>query len=191
MATQDKPGTHIAADAGGPQTHGREILHRALGIAAPILILSTCFLSGTAAHAQNGGYMRVLTSHGQVAGESTDPRFNGWILLQTATMPSAPQIAAMADEAAPGAGGEKAVHKPVVVVKDRDRSSLALLGASTSHQHYPEIDIVVTSPGGEPVARYKLSDATIVSIRAGDTDGGTHEAVEQVKISYAKIEIEQ
>ena len=64
MATQDKPGTHMAADAGGPQTHGREILHRALGIAAPILILSTCFLSGTAAHAQNGGYMRVLTSHG-------------------------------------------------------------------------------------------------------------------------------
>src|SRR5277367_2172612 len=134
-------------------------------IAARILIASACFLLGTAARAQSGGYMRMLTSHGQVAGESTDPKYNAWILLHAATMPSAAEMAAMADEstAAGNSGGEKAVHKPVVIVKERDRSSLALLGAFTSHQHFPEIDIVVTSPGGTPTAQYKLTDAMIVS----------------------------
>ena len=191
MVMQDLPGIDKAADASGPQTRCRAIVGRALRVTAPILILSACFLFGKPARAQNGGYMRVFTSHGQLAGESTDPKYNGWILLQAATMPSAAQIAAMADEAATGAGAEKAVHKPVIVVKDQDQSSLALLGASTSHQHYPEVDIILTSPGGTPVARYKLSDATILSIRAGDSGGGTHEALEQVKIGYAKIEIEQ
>jgi type VI protein secretion system component Hcp len=169
-----------------------------LRIAAPILILSTCFLFATAAYAQSGGYMRALTSHGQVAGESTDPRFNGWILLREATVPTVAQIAAMADETSAGAGtsasgapAAKAVHKPVIIVKDRDQSSLALLGAYTSKQHFPEIDIVVTTPGGDPATRYKLTDATIISIRASDTDNGTHEPVEQVRINYAKIEIQQ
>jgi type VI protein secretion system component Hcp len=160
-------------------------------IAARILIVSGCFLLGsTAARAQSSGYMRVLTSHGQLAGESTDPKYNAWILLHAATMPSAAEMAAMADEssAAGNSGGEKSVHKPVVIVKDRDQSSLALLGAFTSHQHFPEIDIVVTSVSNKPIAQYKLTDAMIVSVRAGDTDGGTHEAYEQVRISYAKIE---
>jgi type VI secretion system Hcp family effector len=197
MPTHDNSAIHMAADVAGWHTHARQPvrghLGRALRITAPILIVSTCLLFGTAARAQNGGYMRALTSHGQVAGGSTDPRFNGWILLEATTMPSAPQIAAMADEtvSAEGASGEKAVHKPVVVVKEKDQSSLALLGAYTSHQHFPEIDIVVTSAGGEPIARYKLTDATIVSVRAGDTDGGTHEPLEQVRIGYAKIEIQQ
>ena len=86
---------------------------------------------------------------------------------------------------------KKVVHKPVIVVKEMDRSSLALLGAYTSHQHFPEIDIVLTSLGGEPTVRYKLTDATIISVRAGDTGGGTHEAFEQVRIGYTKIEIQQ
>jgi type VI secretion system Hcp family effector len=169
-------------------------------IAAPIftiLILTTCFLFGSAAaQAQSGGYMRVLTSRGQLAGESTDAKYNGWILLHDATMPTVAQIAAITDESAAGSGAgasasaAKEVHKPVIIVKDRDQSSLALLGAFTSKQHFPEIDIVMTSRGGDPTARYKLTDATIVSVRAGDTDGGTHEAYEQVRISYAKIEIQ-
>jgi type VI secretion system Hcp family effector len=159
-------------------------------IVARILIASTCFLLGTAARAQSGGYMRMLTSHGQVAGESTDPKYNAWIVLRSATLPSATEMAAMADEssAAGNSGSEKAVHKPVVIVKERDRSSLALLGAFTSHQHFPEIDIVMTSLSGKPSAQYKLTDAMVVSVRAGDTDGGTHEAYEQVRISYGKIE---
>jgi type VI secretion system Hcp family effector len=160
-------------------------------IAARILIVSACLLlGGTAARAQSGGYMRMLTSHGQVAGESTDPKYNAWILVRTATMPSAAEMSAMAEEssAAGNSGGENAVHKPVVIVKERDRSSLALLGAFTSHQHFPEVDIVMMSPSGKPVAQYKLTDAMVVSVRAGDTDGGTHEAYEQVRISYAKIE---
>jgi type VI secretion system Hcp family effector len=157
----------------------------------PILILTTCFLFGSAAaHAQSGGYMRVLTSRGQLAGESTDAKFNGWILLHDSTMPTVAQMAAMADETGAGASAAKSVHKPVIIVKDRDQSSLALLGAFTSKQHFPEIDIVTTSPGGSPAARYKLTDATIVSVRASDTDGGTHEPYEQVRISYAKIEIQ-
>src|SRR5277367_3455512 len=163
-------------------------------IAARIVIVSACFLLGTtAARAQSGGYMRMLTSHGQVAGESTDPKYNAWIVVRSATMPSAAEMAAMADEssAAGNSGGEKTVHKPVVIVKERDRSSLALLGAFTSHQHFPEVDIVMEAFNGKPSAQYKLTDAMVVSVRAGDTDGGTHEAFEQVRISYTKIEILQ
>ena len=202
MATHKNLAIRMGADPAAPRTVAgtrtrariRLYARRALArIAAPILIVSTCLLFGTAARAQDGGYMRALTSHGQVAGESTDPKFNGWILLHGATMPSAPEIAAMADESGAGSatGGAKAVRKPVIIVKDRDQSSLALLGACTSHQHFPEIDIVMTSAGGAPAARYKLTDAMIVSVRAGDTDGGPHEPFEQVRISYAKIEIQQ
>ena len=161
-------------------------------IAAPILILSTCMLFGTAASAQNGGYMRALTSHGQVAGGSTDPKYQSWIPLRQTAMPTAPQMAVMADETstAPGAAA-KVVHPPIVIVKDRDDSSLALLGAFTSHQHFPEIDIVVTKIGDQPTARYKLTDATIISIRASDPADGMHQPLEQVRINYAKIEIQQ
>jgi type VI protein secretion system component Hcp len=162
-------------------------------IAGPILILSTCFLFGTAASAQTGGYMRALTSHGQVAGGSTDPKYDSWIPLRQAAMPSAEQIAAMAGEASAGtsAAAGKAVHKPVIIVKDRDQSSFALLGACTSHQHFPEIDIAVMNPGDQLTARYKLTDATIISIRASDPTDGMHQPLEQVRINYAKIEIQQ
>jgi len=194
MATQDNLGICIAADAAATRTPARTRwgIRSTLRFAAPIVIASACFLFGAAARAQNGGYMRALTSHGQIAGESTDPKFNGWILLHGTTLPSASQIAAMADES--GTGGtssDKVVHKPVAILKEMDRSSLPLLAAFTSHQHFPEIDIVITSPGGEPTARYKLTDATIISVRAGGTDAGTHEALEQVRIGYAKIEIQQ
>ncbi len=161
-------------------------------IAATILILSTCLLFGTAASAQTGGYMRALTSHGQMAGGSTDPKYQSWIPLRQTTMPTAPQMAAMADEAtaAPGATG-KVVHPPIVIVKDRDNTSLALLGAFTSHQHFPEIDIAVMNPGDQLTARYKLTDATIISIRVSDPADGLHQPLEQVRINYAKIEIQQ
>lgn len=194
MATQDNLGIRMAADvaATGTPARTRWGIRCVLRFSAPILLASACFLLGATARAQSGGYMRALTTHGQVAGESTDPRFNGWILLHGAVLPSAPQIAAMADESsAGGTSSDKAVHKPVAIVKEMDRSSLALLAAFTSRQHFPEIDIVTTSPGGEPTARYKLTDATIISVRAGDTGGGTHEAFEQVRIGYAKIEIQQ
>ncbi len=194
MATQDNLGIRTVSDVAATRTPGRIRwgVRSALRFAAPILIASACFLCGATARAQSGGYMRALTSHGQVAGESTDPRFNGWIILHGANLPSASQIAAMADESGTGGtGGEKAVHRPVAIVKEMDKSSLALLGAFTSHQHFPEIDIVITSAGGEPTARYKLTDATIISVRAGDTGGGLHEALEQVRIGYAKIEIQQ
>ncbi len=166
-----------------------------LGIrtAAPILILSTCLLFGTAASAQSVGYMRALTSHGAIAGGSTDPKYDKWIPLRQAAMPSAPQMAALAEEAsaAPAAAASKAVHPPVVIVKDRDETSLALLGACTSHQHFPEIDIAVMNPGDQLTARYKLTDATIISIRVSDPADGLHQPLEQVRINYAKIEIQQ
>lgn len=194
MATQNNLGIRMAADVAATRRRARTPwgVRSALRFAAPIVIASACLMFGATARAQSGGYMRALTSHGQVAGESTDPRFNGWIPLHGESLPSASQIAAMADESGTGGtGGDKVVHKPVTIVKEMDKSSLALLAAFTSHQHFPEIDIVVTSPGGEPTARYKLTDATVISVRAGDTGGGQHEAFEQVRIGYAKIEIQQ
>lgn len=165
-------------------------------MAAPILILTTCaMLAGVArasrAQAPNsrfGGYMRVVSASGHViAGESTDPAFNHWIPLRQTTMPTAAQMAAMAEGAATAA---KAVRPPIVVVKDRDSSSLALLSAYSGHQHFPEIDITLTDNSDKAAKTYKLTDARIISIRAAGTGDGTQETVEQLRISYAKIEVQ-
>ena len=100
-------------------------MRRALDFVAPILIVSTSFLLGAAARAQTGGYMRALTAHGQVAGESTDPHFNGWIPLRsTIDAFRAANTASMADEsnAARSAADDRAVHRPVTLVKEMDKT---------------------------------------------------------------------
>ena len=170
-------------------------MRRILGaqITTPVLILAMwAMLAGvTVAQKPNSsGYMRVVTASGHVmAGESTDPAHNGWIPLRQTTMPSAAQTAAMTQEDA-AAGGAKAVHPPIVVVKDRDGSSLGLLAAYSSHQRFPEIDIAVTDYSDQPAKKYKLTDAMIISVRAAGVGDGTGETVEQLRISYAKIEIQ-
>jgi type VI protein secretion system component Hcp len=170
-------------------------------IATPILILAWVMVAGagraqvTAIHP--GGYMRLVTSTGHVvAGESTDAAYNGWIPLRLTTMPTKEQITAMAEESAAASGGSgavapagKTVHPPVVVVKDRDTSSIALVGAFSSHQHFPEVDITVTDYSDRPATKYKLADATIVALRASVTPDAAQEPVEQLRITYAKIEI--
>jgi type VI secretion system Hcp family effector len=175
-------------------------------IAAPVLILTawgmlaeTGCAQAQASVSSGTGYMLAISASGHViAGESTDPAYNGWIPLRQTTMPTTAQMAAMAQEdAAQGLSGSaaastaKAVHPPIVVVKDRDRSSLVLLGACSSHQHFPEIDITVTDYSDRPAKRYKLSDATIISIRASVMADGSLQSVEQLRINYAKIEVQK
>jgi type VI secretion system Hcp family effector len=150
-------------------------------------------LAGGAAHAQGAGYMRIVTASGrQMAGESTDPAHYGWIPVREATMPSASEIGAAAPESKPdsAAAAAKSVNRPVVVIKDRDKSSLGLLGAMTSHQHFPEVEIVLTK-ADEPLARYRLTDVTIISIRAGGARDAMEAPMEQLRFNYAKIEIER
>jgi len=169
--------------------------------AAALLLLGATLLFPVAASAQDG-YMRIITSTGrQMAGESTDPAHPSWIPFRSASIPSASEIAAMAqDEAgAKSSGGSKPgdaakpgngiVHRPVVVVKDRDRTSLALLGAFSSHQNLPEVQLVFTTKGDMPTVTYKLTNASIISIRAGGTEDGTEVPVEQLRFNYEKIEI--
>jgi type VI protein secretion system component Hcp len=163
----------------------------AVKIAAPILILATCFLFGRAARAQSSGYLRAVTAaHGEITGESTDPAHKGWIPLRQVTVPSASQMAAMRVEETSdqGQAAMKVVHPPIVVVKDRDGSSLALLGAFTSKQRFPEMDLDVTNFSDQPVGRYRLIDATIIAMRASDPVDPNHQPVEVVKITYARIE---
>jgi type VI protein secretion system component Hcp len=186
----------------------RRIANSTPRIVLPILIACACLLPGTTASAQDHGYMRVMTSVGQMPGESTDPAYDGWIPLRQADMPSQSKIAAMAEESSasasspdakpapstmPASGSRKPsdtpLHKPVVIVKDADKSSLALLSAYTSHRHFTEIDIVLTKGSDQPKIEYKLTDATVVSFHSGVDDGSTEGTREQVKISYAKIEI--
>jgi type VI protein secretion system component Hcp len=160
----------------------------------PILILATWAMLAGAGGAQapvgtGTGYMRAISASGHViAGESTDPVYNAWVPLRQTTMPTAEQIAE--ETATQGAGSAaKVVHPPIVVLKDRDMSSLALLGAYTSHQHFPEIDITLTDHSDQPAKKYKLTDAMIVSLRASVMPDGSQQAVEQLRITYAKIEI--
>jgi len=164
-----------------------------------ILLIASLALAGAAGAqaptARFGGYMRIVSASGHVmAGESTDPDFRGWIPLRQTTIPAGAQMAATAEKdpsapnnsaSAPEQSG--AVHPPIVVVKDRDGSSLVLLAACTSRQHFSEVDIALTDNSDKPARKYKLTDATILSVRAGGGDGG--EPVEQLRISYAKIEV--
>jgi type VI protein secretion system component Hcp len=167
--------------------------------AAPILILTTWVMLASAGRAQapvagGSGYMRAISASGHViAGESTDPVYNAWVPLRQTTMPTGAQMAAMAEEgsAQGAASAAKVVHPPIVVVKDRDNSSLALLGAYTSHLRFQEIDITVTDHGDRPARKYKLTDATIISLRASVMPDGSQQPVEQLRIGYAKIEVQQ
>jgi type VI secretion system Hcp family effector len=130
--------------------------------------------------------MRMVSASGHVMlGESTDPNYNGWIPLRQTTMPSQAQMTAMADEDATA----KATHPPILIVKDRDNSSLALLAAFSGRQHFPEVDITLTTNSDKAAFTYKLTDAVIVSVRAGGDEGGTATPVEQLRITYAKIEV--
>ena len=165
--------------------------------AVPVLILTTwVMLPGMARslRAQQpasrfGGYMRMVSASGHViSGESTDPTYKGWIPLRQTTLPTAAQMAAMADENSAASTATKGVHPPIVVIKDRDSSSLVLLGAYTSHQHFPEVDLALTDNSDKVSKTYKLTDAVIISIRAAGGGDGTQETVEQLRITYAKIE---
>jgi type VI protein secretion system component Hcp len=156
------------------------------------MIAVAWFLAGGVARAQDAGYMHMVTSSGrQMPGESTDPVYYGWIPLRDAIMPSSSEIAAIARESkdASAASASKSVHRPVIVIKDRDQSSLGLLAAMTSHQRFSVVDIVLTK-GGQAVGRYKLTDATVISVRGGGTNGGTDAPLEQLRLTYAKIEVE-
>lgn len=162
------------------------------GVLPAVVLLLSISAAGVAG-GQGMGYMRVVTASGhQMAGESTDAAFLGWIPFRQATLPTASEIADVAKESGAGSvpADAKSVHPPIVVVKDRDTSSLGLLGAMTSRQHFREVEIVLTN-GGEPTARYKLTDATIISIRGGGTNGSTDAPMEQLRLDYARIEVER
>ena len=166
--------------------------------AVPILILTTLVMLPGATRLMQaqqpasrfGGYMRMVSASGHVtAGESTDPIHKGWIPLRQTTLPTAVQMAAMADENSAGSAATKSgVHPPIVVIKDRDSSSLALLAAYSGHQHFPEVDLALTDNSDKVSKTYKLTDAVIISIRAAGGGDGTQETVEQLRITYAKIE---
>lgn len=170
---------------------GGSVLVALRAMASAALVAAYLSLGG-AARAQDAGYMRMVSSSGrQMAGESTDPAHYGWIPLRQAIMPSASEIAAITQESkgVSAASESKSVHRPIVLVKDRDRSSLELLVAMTSHQRFPVADIVLTK-GDQVLARYRLTDATVISVRGGGTNGGTDAPMEQLRLTYAKIEIE-
>jgi type VI protein secretion system component Hcp len=180
--------------------------------AAGIFIAALWLGMGTAASAQDGGYMRVITTRGQMAGESTEPAHSGWIIFRSANVPSVSEIDALNQESsaysAPGsadtkttsksrkpsdprASTPKLVRRPIIIVKVRDRSSMALVIAQTSHQVLPEVDIVLTTKSDEPTVTYKLTDASVISIRQSGTNEGTEAPLEQIRFNYAKIEVEQ
>jgi type VI protein secretion system component Hcp len=169
-------------------------------------IAGAWLLLGAAAGAQESGYIRVMTVHGQMAGESIDPAYLAWIPFRSANMPTQWEMDGMNEDSnassAPATADAKAagsahttssestvVHRPVVVVKYRDKSSLGLLGAMTSHQVLPQIDIVFTARNGQPTRRYKLTDATVISIRAGGISDDGDAPMEQVRFNYTKIEM--
>jgi type VI protein secretion system component Hcp len=189
---------------------------RAFRTLGPILIIvaGAWLLLATAAAAQESGYIRVITSSGrQMAGESLDPAYPAWIPIRSANMPSQWEMEGMSQDSsassAPATTDAKAaantrttdshatssdskvVHRPVVVVKYRDKSSLGLLGAMTSHQVLRQVDIVFTSTSGQATRRYKLTDASVISIRAGGIGDDGDAPMEQVRFNYAKIEIEK
>ncbi|HEV2490931.1 MAG TPA: type VI secretion system tube protein Hcp [Candidatus Acidoferrales bacterium] len=102
---------------------------RTLGIASAILVAAGLFTCGTAnAQTQTTAYVRIVTSHGPVAGEATDPGHQGWIACREASMPSVSEITATNQavaassptprDAASGQATGKRMHEPVTISKE-------------------------------------------------------------------------
>jgi len=119
---------------------------RALGIASALAALAVLSFSMAAnaqsdsmakpeVRSQTTAYMRIVSSHGEIMGESKDPAHTGWIECREASMPSVSEITASNQEmaspngaprdAATGQASGKRMHEPV-------SASKSTIGSGTS-----------------------------------------------------------
>ena len=170
-----------------------------------------------AAGEQNAGYLRIVTSHGAIAGSSTDPAHQGWIPLREASAPSVSEITATnatieshesqparpstktaasgsasratsPRDAASGLPSGKRMHKPFTIVKEVDASSPALQKLAASGEAIPEVWIVVRSTDNKQGAEQQFK-LTDAIISSVQRSSGGDRPMESISFSYEKIEL--
>jgi type VI protein secretion system component Hcp len=129
---------------------------RAIGITSALAALAVfSFPTVSNAQSQTTAYVRIVTSHGPVAGEATDPAHQGWIACREASTPSVSEITATNQamaasstaprDAASGQASGKRMHGPGAPVKEA--------GAAQS-------SAVATQPGGSAPRDVATGQAT-------------------------------
>jgi type VI protein secretion system component Hcp len=82
-------------------------------------------------------FIRVVTSHGEIAGDATDPAHQGWIACREASMPSVSEItatnqsldASQSHDVAAGQASGKRMHGPGAPVKEAGSAQSSAVAA--------------------------------------------------------------
>lgn len=150
------------------------------GAAIVMLVASAPLFSTPIAWAGGTGYIRLIGPHGAIEGASKDSAHRNWIEIKSAESGGLEREARADRDASSGMGSGKRTHEPFTIVKELDAASPELTRACASGQHFAEVDVDLGTG-----AKYKLTDAIIVSMRKA---GGDPRA-ETVSFSYQKIEV--
>lgn len=185
-----------------------------LGLA---VLVALSIASAAWGQSKTTAYVRIVTSHGPIAGAAKDPGHQGWIPCREASEPSVSEITATNDAmatssatrkaAAPGvrgtAAGEPASRDmatgqasgkrrwaPLRIVKEIDASSPKLSQLMTAGEVIPEVDLeLYRDEGGRmvPSAKYKMSNAIVSGVQR--MTGAGDRPLESVTFTFQKIEI--
>jgi type VI secretion system secreted protein Hcp len=124
-----------------------------------------------------------------VPGESSDDLHKEWIeVLSYSLGVDQPKTASASSHGSLSA--ERANFHDFHVVKALDKASPKLFVACASGQHFPDATLEICRAGGDkqPFMEYKLTDVIVTSLRPGGTGKGESVPLEEVSLSYGKIE---
>lgn len=130
-------------------------------------------------------FMKVET----VDGESTDEMHQNWIeILSYSWGVDQPQSMSASSHGALSA--ERANFHAFRVMKALDKASPKLALHCASGEHFPRVTIEICRAGGDkqPYMEYKLTDVMVTSFRPGGHGKGENIPVEEVELTYGKIE---
>lgn len=124
-----------------------------------------------------------------VPGESSDDKHKEWIeVLSYSFGVDQPKTSSASSHGSLSA--ERANFHDFHVVKALDKSSPKLFVACASGEHFPDATLEICRAGGDkqPFMEYKLTDVMVSSLRPGGTGKGESVPLEEVSLSYGKIE---
>jgi type VI secretion system secreted protein Hcp len=124
-----------------------------------------------------------------VPGESGDDKHQEWIeVLSYSCGIDQPRSQSASSHGSLSA--ERAEFAPLVFIKALDKASPKLALACASGEPLPMATLEICRAGGDkqPYMEYKLTDVIVSSIRPGGHGGGENIPLEEVSLTYGKIE---
>lgn len=126
-----------------------------------------------------------------VDGESSDDKHKGWIeVLSYSWGIDQPSTSSASSHGSLSA--ERANFHDFSIVKALDKASPKLLTACASGEHLPKATLEICRAGGEkePFMKYTLTDVLVKGVRPGGSGKGEAIPLEELSLSYGKIEWE-